>query len=175
VRRRLILATGLTLSLLLALGATSFASGSTITSSSGAFSIVTPPGFSNDIKQYTGPAVEVLVGGPKQNGFQVNINVIRQHTETASLATIVQSTITSLRQDDGAKQISTAANPTLAGASAREIDFVVTLDRRTLHDREVFAVRGGWGYAITYSALSGSQYRGHLSALAELMASWRWR
>ncbi len=64
---------------------------------------------------------------------------------------------------------------TVAGAPARALDYRATFGGRRLHDRQVYAVRDGWGYVVTYSALPGSQYLAIVSALNEFVASWRWR
>jgi hypothetical protein len=154
------------------------AASSSLTSTSGAFTIVVPRGFRNETASYTQSPVklELLVAGSTESGFTVNINVVREHIGTASLGKVTQSSIAYLKRADGAGRFSTIQDLTVAGAPAHAFSYFATFGSpNLLHDRQVYAIHDGWAYTVTYSALSGAQYGGSLSALAECLATWRWR
>ena len=170
------IAVGLSLLSLFAPGGVGFASTSRVTSTSRAFTVAVPPGFRNDIAAFSGGAIrlEVFVAGSTENGFAVNINVLRERVHAATVDAVAQASIVALKRISGASDFSTVAHLTVAGAPARALDYRATFGGRLLHDRQVYAVRDGWGYVVTYSALPGSQYQGSLPALSEFLASWRW-
>jgi len=158
-------------------GSVGFASTSRITSTSRAFTVALPPGFRNDTAALAGGALrlEVIVVGSSADGFAVNINVLRERAGSATVDTVAQASIEELKRVTGATHFSTVARLSVAGASAREVDYRARFGKRLVHTRQIYAVRDGWGYVVTYTALPGSQYQGSLSALSELIASWRWR
>jgi hypothetical protein len=164
---------------LLAQSAVSVAASSSLTSTSGAFTIVIPRGFRNETASYAnnnGIKLELLVAGSNDNGFTVNINVVREHIGSASLAKVTQGSIGDLKRAYGAGRFSTIEDLTVAGAPAHAVSYFATFGSPNLvHGRQVYLVHDGWAYTVTYSALSGSQYGGSLSALGECLATWRWR
>jgi len=149
-----------------------------VISSSRAFTIVVPHGFRNDIQAYahTDVKLEVLVAGATTSGFTVNINVVRAHIGKTTLATVTSASIAQLKRAYGAGRFSSIQDLTVAGEPARAVSYFATFGgANLLHDRQVYLVRDGWAYTVTYSALSGSQYSGSMSALSECLTSWRWR
>ena len=167
---------GLSLLILLVPGGVGFASTSRITSTSRAFTIAVPRGFRDDTSEFAGGAIriEVFVAGSSQKGFAVNINVLREHT-SANVDAVAQASIAGLKRASGATAFSAVQHLTVAGEPARAFDYRASFGGRLLHDRQVYVVHDGWGYVATYSALPGAQYEGSLSALSQLVASWRWR
>jgi len=170
-------AVGLGIIALFAQGGVGVAASSSLTSTSGAFTIVVPRGFRNETANtHSAVNLELLVAGSTTSGFTVNINVVREHIGTASLGKITQGTIGYLKSADGAGRFSTIQDLTVAGAPAHAVSFFATFGSPNLQqDRQVYLVHDGWAYTVTYSALSGAQYGGSLSALAECLATWRWR
>lgn len=176
--KRCSVATGVVVAALFMHGGVGLAATSSVTSTSGAFTIVVPRGFRNDPAAYAGSAikVEVLVAGSTENGFAVNINVVRERTGTASVGVVTQASISALKRIYRATHFSAVQDLTVAGAPARAVSYDASFTGvRRLHDRQVFVTHDGWAYIVTYSALPGSQYQGSLSALSEFLASWHWR
>lgn len=170
-------AAGLLVISLLAQSGVGVAASSNLTSASGAFTIVVPRGFRNETaSSHSTVKLELLVAGSTTSGFTVNIDVVREHVGTTSLEKVTQSSIGYLKRAYGAGRFSTIQDLTVAGAPARAFSYFVTFGSPNLqHDRQVYVVHDGWAYSVTYSALSGAQYGGSLSALAECLATWRWR
>jgi hypothetical protein len=155
------------------------AASSSLTATSGAFTIVVPRGFHDETAAYAhsnGAKLELLVAGSKDDGFTVNINVVREHIGTASLGNVTQGSIGDLKRAYGAGRFSAIQDLTVAGAPAHAVSYFATFGSPNLvHGRQVYLVHDGWAYTVTYSALSGAQYGGSLPALGECLASWRWR
>jgi hypothetical protein len=176
--RRCSVAAGLVVISLFACSAVGLAASSSLTATSGAFTIVIPRGFSNETSSYENGSVklELLVAGPKVNSFTANINVIRARIGSASLEKVTQGAIADLKRAYGAGRFSTIQDLTVAGTPAHAVSYYATFGTPNLvHGRQVYLVRDGWAYTVTYSALSGAEYAGSLSALAECLSSWRWR
>ena len=137
-----------------------------------------PRGFRQETVPRSGGAVkfELVLAGSRENGFAVNINVVREPTGTATVGTLAQDGITELKRSGGAKAFSTVTHLTVDGASGLAVDFLASFGATgLLHERQVFTIHNGWGYVVTYTALPGAQYQRSLSALSECLASWRWR
>jgi hypothetical protein len=162
---------------LFAQGGVSVAASSSLTSASGAFTIGVPHGFRNETANaHSTVKLELLLAGSVTSGFTVNINVVREHVGTVSLGKVTQGSIAYLKSADGAGRFSAIQDLTVAGAPAHAFSYFATFGSPNLqHDRQVYFVHDGWAYSVTYSALSGAQYGGSLSALAECLATWRWR
>jgi len=163
---------------LFALSGVAVAASSSLTATSGAFTIVIPPGFHNETSSYSDGFVklELLVAGAKVSGFTVNVNVVRTRSGTAGLTKVTQGSIADLKRAYGAGRFSTIQHLSVAGAPAQAVSYFATFGTPNLvHGRQVYFVHDGWAYTVTYSALAGAQYGGSLSALGECLASWRWR
>jgi hypothetical protein len=159
-------------------GGVGFASTSTLTSASGAFTIAVPRGFHNDTAALAGGAIrfEVVVAGSSEKGFAVNINVVRERTGVASVSTLAQGSMIELKHVNGAYDFSTVQRLTVAGAPARAFDYLASFGgARLLHERQVYAIHDGWAYVVTYAALPGTQYQQSFSALGECLTTWHWR
>jgi hypothetical protein len=177
-RRSAAAAVALVLVSFFARGGVGFASTSRVTSVSGAFTIVVPRGFHNDTAAFAGGAIriELLVAGPTDKGFAVNINVVRERTGTLSLGTVVHGAMIELKRVSRATDFSTVQDLTVGGAPARAFGYHAPLGAtRILHYRQAYVIHDGWGYVVTYSALPGAQYKASFSALNEALASWEWR
>lgn len=150
---------------------------STVTSISGAFETILPRGFTDETAKFSGSAIKVdlVIAGPKAGGFAVNITVVRERAATTSLDALVKASIFSIKHLTRAHNFSAIRSLTIAGAPARAFGYFNEYGTIVVHQRQVYAIHDGWEYAITYSALPGTQYRGSRSALRAVTNGWRWR
>jgi hypothetical protein len=168
----------LSLTLLLSFAAVGVAAGpTTVKGRSGAFETVLPKGWANGTAGYSKGAasVDLLIAAPVSNGFAVNINVVRHRTATTNVAALAASQLAYIKHNIQAHAFSTLKTVSVDGASAREFSFVTSTSSGTgLQQLQIYVIRNGWGYAITYSALSSGQYGGSLPVLHQVLAAWRW-
>jgi hypothetical protein len=162
--------------LLFSFSGVGLAAGSTIRSSDGAFETVIPHGFANKTAEYSGSAIRVdlLVLRPAANGFAVNINVVRERIKSVNVSALTQASIAFERDTTRDHAFSTPQSLSVDGDAARAYDYLNPLDGKTVRQRQVYVIHDGWAYVMTYSALSGSQYQGSLSALGQVLSGWRW-
>jgi hypothetical protein len=176
VASRLAAAAGVALVLVLSQGAVGLASPPTIRAVSGRFTTVIPRGFRNDTAAFSDSPlkIELVMLGSKVDGFTVNINVLTEHAPTGDVGALAQAALGAVKRTTSVHRVSAFRDLTIDGSDARAVDYLVSVSGRTLHDQQVYVIHNGWAYAITYTALAGSEYRGSLSALSQALANWRW-
>jgi hypothetical protein len=153
------------------------AAAGTVKASSGAFETVLPHGFADRTAAFSGSAVrlDLVIAAPASDGFAVNVNVVRERIKTTDVTALAQASLAYIRNTTRAHAFSALQTLSVDGATARAFDYLTSASTGTsLHQRQVYVIHSGWAYVITYSALSGSQYQGSLSALRQVLAGWRW-
>ena len=137
-----------------------------------------PEGFVNALSQVkAGPInIQYLAVGPRHNGFATNINVVHEpsHGQT-SIDTITGLEIAGIKRlEPQAHQFSQVQSLTVDGQPARAIDYLSLPDKhRLLHQYQVFVVKDGTIYTITYSALPSS-YSDNLASVKQVTDGWHW-
>jgi hypothetical protein len=150
----------------------------TVKSADGRFATVIPDGFVNALSQVkAGPInIQYLAVGPRHDGFATNINVVHEpsHGQT-SVDTITGLEIAGIKRlEPRAHQFSQVQSLTVDGQPARAIDYLSLPDKkRLLHQYQVFVVKNGTIYTITYSALPTS-YRDNLASVKQVTDGWHW-
>jgi hypothetical protein len=168
---------GLLLALFFVQAGVGLASPARVTSASRVFTVVVPNGFRDDTSTFAGGAIrfQLVLAGAAENGFAVNINVVRERSDGVAISTLARESKLDLKRADGAHTFSATQDLTVGGAPARAFSFVASFGGgKVLHDRQAYVIHGGWGYVVTFSALPGDQYSQWISALRECLASWRW-
>ncbi|HEX4033087.1 MAG TPA: hypothetical protein VHX66_01475 [Solirubrobacteraceae bacterium] len=174
--KRWLAASALLLTLLLVPAGVGLASPSRAASTSHVFTVAVPSGFHDDTAKFAGGAIrfELVLAGSVSNGFAVNINVVRERSQGASIGQLAQASKTDLKRLNKAHDFSTLQDLTIGGAPARAFSFAASFGGgKVLHDRQAYVIHDGWGYVVTFSALP-SQYAGSVSAFSECLTSWRW-
>jgi len=157
---------------------------STTTSSSGrvtggnnGFVAAIPAGFRNATASAKGGPINILylATGPRVGSLTTNINVVREPSGgLTDMNAIVRAELKGLRvMLPETLRISTPEPMTVAGESARTVDYQYGPTTRRLHLRQVIVEHQGWIYVITYTA-SSTGYSASLPALAQVINSWRW-
>jgi DcrB len=166
------------LALLLSFVAVGVAAASeTVKASSGAFETVLPHGFADRTAEFSGSAVrlDLVIAAPASDGFAVNVNVVRERVKTTNVTAVAEASLAYIKNTTRAHAFSPLQTLGVDGATARAFDYLTSASNGTrLHQRQVYVIHAGWAYVITYSALSGSQYQGSLSAFRQVLAGWRW-
>ena len=157
---------------------TSTAPAGTVKSADGRFATVIPDGFINALNRVQGGPINIqyLAVGPRHDGFATNINVVHEPSQgQTSIDTITRLEIAGIKRlEPQAHQFSQVQSVTVDGQPARAVDYLSLPDkRRLLHQYQVFVVRGGTIYTITYSALP-SAYSDNLAAIKQVTDGWHW-
>jgi len=174
---RFVAVVGVSLAVFFSLSAVGLGAGATVKANSGAFATALPHGFANNTAAVSGSAVRVdlLITAPAVDGFAVNINVVRERITTTNVTALIDASLAFIKDTARAHAFSTIQSLSVDGAAARAVGFLNTLGSGpVVHQRQVYVIHDGWGYAITDSALKGSQYQRSVAALRQLLASWRW-
>jgi hypothetical protein len=140
--------------------------------------------------EVTGVRFDSLVNGAAEDGFAVNVNVLRERVPGGITASeYAQLNIATLRDPSAAgyppelaerieeldvRGLSRPRELELAGAVARTWDYTTTQGGRDMRQRQMVVVRNGAGYTITLTALP-SQFEDGTEALDEVVESWSWR
>jgi hypothetical protein len=159
-------------------GTTTTAPPGTVKSADGRFATVIPDGFVNALRRVKGGPINIqyLAVGPRHDGFATNVNVVHEssHGQT-SIDTVTGLEIAGIKRlEPQAHQFSQVQSLTVGGQPARAIDYLSLPDKqRLLHQYQVFVVKDGTIYTITYSALPSS-YSDNLASMKQVTDGWHW-
>jgi hypothetical protein len=149
----------------------------TVTSADGRFATVIPDGFVNALRRVQGGRINIqyLAVGPRRDGFATNINVVDEPSDgKTSTDTISGAEIAGIKRlEPQAHRFSQVQSLTVGGQPARAIDYLSRPDKRLLHQYQVFVVKDGTIYTITYSALPSS-YSDNLGSMKQVTDGWHW-
>jgi len=150
----------------------------TVKSADGHFATVIPDGFANELSRVQGGAINIqyLAVGPAHAGFATNINVVHEPSPgQSSIDTVTGLEIAGIKRlEPQAHQFSQVQSLTVDGQPARAIDYLSLPDKkRLLHQYQVFVVKNGTIYTITYSALPTS-YSDNLASVKQVTDGWHW-
>ena len=136
-----------------------------------------------------GVRFDSLVNGEAEDGFAVNVNVLRERVPGGITASeYAQLNIATLRDPSAAgyppelaerieeldvRGLSRPREVELGGAGAMTWDYSTTQGGRDMRQRQMVVVRDGAGYTITLTALP-SQFEDGAEALDEVVESWTW-
>ena len=137
-----------------------------------------------------GVRFDSLVNGEAEDGFAVNVNVLRERVPGGITASeYAQLNIATLRDPSAAgyppelaerieeldvRGLSRPRELELGGAGAMTWDYGTTQGGRDMRQRQMVVVRDGAGYTITLTALP-SQFEEGTEALDEVVESWNWK
>lgn len=150
----------------------------TVKSVDGQFATVIPDGFVNALKRIGGGPIKIqyLAVGPRHNGFATNINIVPEASQgQTNIDTITGAEIAGIKRlEPQAHGFSEPQSLTVDGQPARAIDYFSVPDKhRRLHQYQVFVVKGGTIYTITYSALPSS-YSDNIASVKQVTDGWHW-
>jgi hypothetical protein len=150
----------------------------TVKSADGRFATVIPPGFVNALSRVRGGPIniEYLAVGPRHDSFATNINVVHEPSAgQTSVDTVTGREIAGIKRlEPQAHQFSQVQSLTVDGQPARAIDYLSLPDKhRLLHQYQVFVVKDGTIYTITYSARPSS-YGDNLASVKQVTDGWHW-
>jgi hypothetical protein len=138
----------------------------------GDFSVLLPPGWTDGADRLSGIALTGYLG-PAADGFQTNVNVVREAVPGMDLAQYYRATITNVRNSLPISGLSRPSGRQVDGAQAVEYSFSDQQAGRTLRQRQTLTIHDGNGYVITYTALP-SAYNASLADADAIIDSWRW-
>jgi hypothetical protein len=137
-----------------------------------------------------GVRFDSLVNGETEDGFAVNVNVLRERVPGGITASeYAELNIATLRNPSAAgyppelaerieeldvRGLSRPREVELGGAGAMTWDYGTTQGGRDMRQRQMVVVRDGAGYTITLTALP-SQLEDGTEALDEVVESWSWK
>jgi hypothetical protein len=137
-----------------------------------------------------GVRFDSLVNGGAENGFAVNVNVLRERVPGGVTASeYAELNIATLRNPSAAgyppelaerieeldvRGLSRPRELELDGAGAMTWDYSTTQGGRDLRQRQMGVVRDGAGYTITLTALP-AHFEDGTEALDEVVESWSWK
>lgn len=137
-----------------------------------------------------GVRFDSLVNGEAEDGFAVNVNVLRERVPGGITASeYAQLNIATLRDPSAAgyppelaerieeldvRGLSRPRELELGGTGAMTWDYSTTQGGRDMRQRQMVVVRDGAGYTITLTALP-SQFEDGTEALDEVVESWSWK
>ena len=140
--------------------------------------------------EVSGVRFDSLVNGEAEDGFAVNVNVLRERVPGGITASeYAQLNIATLRDPSAAgyppelaerieeldvRGLSRPRELELGGADAMTWDYSTTQGGRDMRQRQMVVVRDGAGHTITLTALP-SQFEDGAEALDEVVESWSWR
>ena len=127
---------------------------------------------------------DVVITDDPEEGFAANINVLRQSslaegvdvdqlTEESRQALQDPAVLEQLGGRLAPQDISDVTRLELDGEPARAFDYSSEREGRELRFRQVYVVREGSGYVVTFTALA-DDFEGGTAALGEALDSWRW-
>ena len=137
-----------------------------------------------------GVRFDSLVNGEAEDGFAVNVNVLRERVPGGMTASeYAELNIATLRNPSAAgyppelaerieeldvRGLSRPRELELGGAGAMTWDYSTTQGGRDLRQRQMVVVTDGAGYTITLTALP-SKFEDGTEALDEVVESWSWK
>ena len=140
--------------------------------------------------EVSGVRFDSLVNGEAEDGFAVNVNVLRERVPGGITASeYAQLNIATLRDPSAAgyppelaerieeldvRGLSRPRELELGGADAMTWDYSTTQGGRDMRQRQMVVVRDGAGHTITLTALP-SQFEDGAKALDEVVESWSWK
>ncbi|MEX2194564.1 MAG: hypothetical protein WD844_04685 [Thermoleophilaceae bacterium] len=153
------------------------------------YTVDTPGGWddrSDDSEEFAASGFEpdiVLTADP-EGGFSSNINVLRQGsladgvdadrlTEQSRQALQDPAVLEQLGGDLAPSDISDVSALDIDGEQARAFDYSSEREGQELRFRQVYTVREGSGYVLTYTALADGFEEGS-AALDDVVESWSW-
>jgi hypothetical protein len=150
----------------------------TVKSADGRFATVIPDGFINALRRVQGGPINIqyLAVGPRHDGFATNINVVHESSRgQTDVDTVAGSEIAGIKRlEPQAHQFSQVQSVTVGGQPARAVDYFSLPEKhRLLHQYQVFVVKDGTIYTITYSSLPGS-YSDNLASVKQVTDGWHW-
>jgi hypothetical protein len=144
----------------------------------------------DEASEVIGMRFDSLVNGEAEDGFAVNVNVLRERVPGGITgAEYAELNIAALRDPSAAgyppelaerieeldvRGLSRPRRLELDGAGAMTWDYGTTQGGRDLRQRQMVVVRDGAGYTITLTALP-SQFEDGTEALDEVVESWSWK
>jgi hypothetical protein len=143
----------------------------------------------DEASEVIGMRFDSLVNGEAEDGFAVNVNVLRERVPGGITGPeYAELNIAALRDPSAAgyppelaerieeldvRGLSRPRRLELDGAGAMTWDYGTTQGGRDLRQRQMVVVRDGAGYTITLTALP-SQFEDGTEALDEVVESWSW-
>jgi hypothetical protein len=137
-----------------------------------------------------GVRFDSLVNGEAEDGFAVNVNVLRERVPGGITASeYAELNIATLRDPSAAgyppelaerieeldvRGLSRPRELELGGTGAMTWDYSTTQGGRDMRQRQMVVVRDGAGFTITLTALP-SQFEDGAEALGEVVESWSWK
>ena len=153
------------------------------------YALETPGGWedrSDQASEFSAAGFEpdVVITDDPEGGFAANINVLRQGSLAAGVDVdrLTEESRNALQDPAVLEQLGGGLAPTdlsevsrleLDGEPARAFDYSSEREGRELRFRQVYVVRDGAGYVVTYTALADDFEEG-TAALAEVVDSWTW-
>lgn len=127
---------------------------------------------------------DVVITDEPQEGFAANINVLRQSSlaEGVDVDQLTEESRRALQDPAVLEQLGGGLAPSdisrvtrleLDGEPARAFDYSSEREGRELRFRQVYVVREGSGYVVTFTALA-DDFEGGTAALGEVLDSWSW-
>jgi DcrB len=126
---------------------------------------------------------EVILTGDREEGFQPNLNVIRESSIASgvSLDDYVETTRNQLQAGSVGDvelgsdvELGEPAPSKLGGENAVTMDHERTFESKRIKARQVIALRDGAAYALTYTALE-DRFEDDLERFESAVESWRWK
>jgi hypothetical protein len=136
--------------------------------SANGFTIKYPSDWSKDVR--TSGVVDVVFNLPTNNSTE-NLNVQVWNASDETLSSLTAKTTSELQNFSDFKQID-AGNTTLAGNPAYKVVYTATLNGDLLKVKQIWTVKDGKGYIITYKA-APNNYDAYLSAAQQMMDSFQ--
>jgi hypothetical protein len=138
--------------------------------------------------EFAGFKPDTLVVGDEVDGFQPNVNVLREtripgHVDSDDYARIAAQTIRHPERLGGEageirdlrpREFSAPRDTELDGTEAVSQAYTGEREGRVLRFRQVMAVRDRVAYTVTYTA-PRDRFGKDLPAFERMLASWRWR
>jgi hypothetical protein len=138
----------------------------------GDFSVVLPAGWSDGADRLSGIALTGYLG-PTANGFETNVNVVRESVGGLNLAQYYRATIANVQSTLQVHGLTRPTYHAVGGEPGLDYSFTDQQAGRTLEQRQTLSVHDGNGYVITYTALP-SAYAASIDDANAIIASWQW-
>jgi hypothetical protein len=145
------------------------------------YSFTVPSGWSDVTKQAksitagaTSP--DTAVAGKRQNGFTPNVNTLIEPVPARVSATTYASRAkTALKAAGGSVTTPSITTPTkVDGEPAASAEVERQQEGRNLRATQVYTIKNGRAYVITYTALPAN-FKAESSSFREVLDSWRWK
>jgi hypothetical protein len=133
--------------------------------------------------QFAGFEPDVILTGDAEDGFQANINVVRESDAAvsdldeyleAARKLVRGGSVAGEEIPGGGAELGPAQRTERGGDDAREFGHTREVEGRELELRQRVAIRDGAAYTITYTALA-ERFDDDLDAYEAAVDSWRWR